>query len=460
MAPRRLKREDVDVADRFAARCARPGFGPWARTALLSAACAAALAALAGPALAKGGASAASCQPYSAKPCLFPYPDNRLTRPDRTSATKLRVNLPGSAMPVNTKGVRIRTAAWDRNDGFSPGSTIVLHIPGLDNAAALKRTGSPITNIAQSLAKRQPVVLIDQATGTRQLIWAELDTLAKRADSTDLMIHPAKLLAEGHTFVVALRNLRTKSGKIIRGPEVVRAAARQRQAAQGRASPGGALRPHLQGAQARRDRLQQEPVRGVELHRRLAPEPDRAHAGHPQQRLRAARRHQPRRLRRLRPRAGVCGDRHQAAGLLDRRGPHPGRRDPPGPLLPGPLRCVGPAGLPLQLVQARRHADADPGQRRDDDVRVRRAQHRHRPDPGADLALRPRAAGVRGRGHGDADRGAGGGAQHRHLLHACSGAWPTTTRSTTPRPWATSTCSEPSSTACSRARSTCCTSGA
>ena len=208
------------MADRFAARCARPGFGPWARTALLSAVCAAALAALAGPALAKGGASAASCQPYSAKPCLFPYPDNRLTRPDRTSATKLRVNLPGSAMPVNTKGVRIRTAAWDRNDGFSPGSTIVLHIPGLDNAAALKRTGVvPITNIAQSLAKRQPVVLIDQATGARQLIWAELDTLAKSAGSTDLMIHPAKLLAEGHTFVVALRNLRTKSGKIIPAPK-------------------------------------------------------------------------------------------------------------------------------------------------------------------------------------------------------------------------------------------------
>ncbi|HEX3977313.1 MAG TPA: hypothetical protein VHW96_13690 [Solirubrobacteraceae bacterium] len=179
------------------------------------------LAAGAGPALAKGRAgTASSCQPYSAKPCLFPYPDNRLTRPDHTSATKLRVNLPASAMPVNTKGVRIKTAAWDRNDGFSPGSAIVLHIPGLDNAAALKRTGVvPVTNIAQSLAKRQPIVLIDQATGRRQLIWAELDVLAKSAGATDLVIHPAKLLAEGHTFVVALRNLRTKTGKLIPAPK-------------------------------------------------------------------------------------------------------------------------------------------------------------------------------------------------------------------------------------------------
>ena len=209
------------MADRFAARCARPGFGPWARTARLSAVTAAAvavLAATAGSALAK--APAASCQPYSGKPCLFPYPDNRLTKPDHTSATKLRVNLPAAAMPVNTKHVRINPAAWNRNDGFSPGSAIIVHIPGLDNAAALKRTGVvPVTNIAQSLAKRQPVVVIDQGTGKRQLIWAELDVLAKSPGSTDLMIHPAKLLAEGHTFIVALRNLRTKTGKLIPAPK-------------------------------------------------------------------------------------------------------------------------------------------------------------------------------------------------------------------------------------------------
>jgi hypothetical protein len=206
------------MADRFAARCARPGFGPWARTVLPSLVCAAVLAAVAAPAQAKG--RAASCQPYSGKACLFPYPDNRLTRADRTSATKLRVSLPAAAMPVNAKGVRVAPGAWNRNDGFSPGSAIVLHVPGLDNAAALKRTGPvPLTNLAASLAKRQPIVLIDQGTGKRQLIWAELDSLAKSPGATDLVIHPAKLLAEGHTFIVALRNLRTKSGKLIPAPK-------------------------------------------------------------------------------------------------------------------------------------------------------------------------------------------------------------------------------------------------
>jgi hypothetical protein len=129
------------MTDRLAARCARPGFGPWARTALPSAVCVSVLAVLAvvaAPALAKGRAT--SCQPYSGKPCLFPFPDNRLTRADRTSATKLRVSLPAAAMPANTKGVRVKPGAWNRNDGFSPGSAVVLHVPGLDNAAA-QRSG-------------------------------------------------------------------------------------------------------------------------------------------------------------------------------------------------------------------------------------------------------------------------------------------------------------------------------
>jgi hypothetical protein len=162
----------------------------------------------------------ADCQPYASRPCLLPFPDNRLTKTDSASVTGLRVNLPAAAMPVNTKGVRVSTAAYDGNDGFSPGSSIVVHIPGLDNAAALKRTGAvPLTDISRSLAKRQPIVLIDQATGKRQLIWAELDSNAKTEADTDLLIHSAEGLAEGHTFIVALRDLRTAAGKLIAAPK-------------------------------------------------------------------------------------------------------------------------------------------------------------------------------------------------------------------------------------------------
>ena len=341
------------------------------------AASAAAMAAIAvAPAPALAATPAADCQPYSGKPCLFPFPDNRLTRSDRSSATKLRVNLPAAAMPSNTKHVRVGTGPYDRDDGFSPGSTIVVHIAGLDNAAALRRTGvAPITNIAQSLAKRQPVVLIDQATGQRQLVWAELDALATRAAATDLLIHPAKLLAEGHTFDRRAARPAHQVREAHRGAALVRTAARRRPAAGGRALAGHALRVDLQGAQARRDRARQQPVRGLELHRGVAPEPHRADAGDPQQRVRPARRHQPRRHRGRRARTGVHGDRHQAARHL---------RGDRSPRSTGRSRSRATSSPAAPSTQPGFHygsskADATPtqiaGQRRHHGVRVHRPQH-------------------------------------------------------------------------------------
>lgn len=192
----------------------RGGLGPCVLAFLLIAA---AVCAAGAPAAA--AAPAADCQPFSGRPCLFPFPDNRLTRADHASATGLRLNLPAAAMPRSVKGVRIQPGPYDSNDGFSPGSTIVVHVPGLDNGRALARTGAvSLVDMAAAFAKRQPIVVIDQATGRRQLIWAELDANAKGAANTDLLIHPGKLLAEGHTFIVALRGLRTAGGRLIRAP--------------------------------------------------------------------------------------------------------------------------------------------------------------------------------------------------------------------------------------------------
>ena len=190
--------------------------------ALLSAlvATAAAIAGFSASAAAAAAAKpAADCQPYSGRPCLFPFPDNRFTRADKHSVTGRRVNLPAKAMPANTAGQRITVGPYNRNDGFSPGSAIVLHVQGLDNQRAMNRTGAvPLTNMARSFAKRQPIVVIDQATGKRQVIWSELDANATDAADRDLMIHPGKDFLDGHTYVVALRNLRTASGKRIPAP--------------------------------------------------------------------------------------------------------------------------------------------------------------------------------------------------------------------------------------------------
>jgi hypothetical protein len=163
---------------------------------------------------------AGDCQPFGAHPCLLPFPDDLLTRPDKSSATGLRVHLPAAAMPADKSGQRLGVAQLDRNDGFSPGSAIVVHVPGLDNARAFAKT-HPVTlqNLAAGRSKNQPIVVIDEQTGKRQLIWSQLDANVKGAANTDLLIDPAKAFTNGHTYVVALRRLRTAHGGQIEAPK-------------------------------------------------------------------------------------------------------------------------------------------------------------------------------------------------------------------------------------------------
>jgi hypothetical protein len=171
-------------------------------------------------ALTTASTPAADCQPYSFTPCLLPFPSNLFTTRDRSTPTGLRVNLPAAAMPANNSGQRINVSEYDRNDGFSPGSSAIVHVPGLDNALAFQNTGAvTLTNMAQAFAPRQPIVVIDEATGQRQLIWAELDANTTTPAATNLLIHPGRNFLEGHTYIVALRGLRDSSGHLIGAPD-------------------------------------------------------------------------------------------------------------------------------------------------------------------------------------------------------------------------------------------------
>ena len=169
---------------------------------------------------AAGSDPAADCQPFSGRPCLLPFPNNLFTRHDPTSQTGLRVALPAGAMPVSSSGQRVSVAPYDRADGFSPGSAAIVHVPGLDNAAAFARTGAAgVLDMGTSLRRNQPIVIVDEQTGRRQLIWSELDANATTPDTTNLLIHGAKAFVNGHTYVVALRNLRTATGRLIPAPK-------------------------------------------------------------------------------------------------------------------------------------------------------------------------------------------------------------------------------------------------
>ncbi|HET9729433.1 MAG TPA: hypothetical protein VFR41_08440, partial [Acidimicrobiia bacterium] len=73
-----------------------------------------------------------TCDPIDTTKCLLPFPDNYFTVPDASTPTGLRVHFPRESMPANAQGVHIDPTDWNTNDGFSPGSTVMAFVPGID----------------------------------------------------------------------------------------------------------------------------------------------------------------------------------------------------------------------------------------------------------------------------------------------------------------------------------------
>jgi hypothetical protein len=151
--------------------------------------------------------------------CLFPFPSDHYTVADSGTPTGLRVNIDKASTPTNLAGTHIDPADIDRSDGFSPGESIVTRVPGLDNPTAFQKTGAvPLTDMDRAFDPNQPIVLIDAATGARQLIWSELDSNATSPGDTDLIIRPGRNLLEGHRYIVAMRDLKDSVGNTIPAP--------------------------------------------------------------------------------------------------------------------------------------------------------------------------------------------------------------------------------------------------
>ncbi|MDX6648338.1 MAG: hypothetical protein QOJ97_289 [Solirubrobacteraceae bacterium] len=188
-------------------------------TSLLGAAYAAAPAAAAVP---------KACRYLDGARGLLPFPNDAFTVADRRSPTGRRVRISTTCTPRNKDGKAIDTADQNRLDGFSPGSQLVLQVPGLANDAAFRRSGlAPITDIGASLKRTAPIVIFDAKTLKPMAHWAELDANATTDAARMLLVHPARNLLEGHRYVVVVRGLRKATGGRI-GPAAGLARARTR----------------------------------------------------------------------------------------------------------------------------------------------------------------------------------------------------------------------------------------
>src|SRR3954451_13472834 len=141
--------------------------------------------------------------PAAAAPPLLPFPNDRLTKKDKSTATGLRLNLALSQMPKNKDGTPISPADINRFDGFSPGSAILVKTSRVDTPAELAKLHAvSLGDLARYKAKHAPVTVIDAKSHKRWPIWVEIDSNATTPKDTLLLIHPARNFLEGHRYIV------------------------------------------------------------------------------------------------------------------------------------------------------------------------------------------------------------------------------------------------------------------
>src|SRR3712207_5881455 len=117
-------------------------------------------------------------------------------------------------MPRNVANRPIDPTDINRNDRFSPGTPILVDVPGIDTQQAFDRSGLvPITDMARAFDKRQPAVVLNARTGKRHPIWAEIDSNPEDPAERVLIIRPARNFDEGERYVVGLGGLATAPGE-------------------------------------------------------------------------------------------------------------------------------------------------------------------------------------------------------------------------------------------------------
>lgn len=158
---------------------------------------------------------AAACNPLGpGEACAMPFPSSLYETSDDASPTGWRLAIPEGALPANRDGILIDPAPFNRADGFSPATSIIVHF-GVEPAVE----GLPgWADLDASLADESPTILVDMATGERVAHFAEVDQNAFRPEDRALLLRPATRLDSSGRYAVGLRrSLRAKTGEELPG---------------------------------------------------------------------------------------------------------------------------------------------------------------------------------------------------------------------------------------------------
>jgi hypothetical protein len=152
---------------------------------------------------------AAECDPLVPTQCGYPFPSNVWLVNDATTPTGKHVAMPSRAMPYSNTVGNLDPAFVADSDGFSPGQTIVTHLP---NAST---TGLPTQDtLATSVTTASPTILLNADTGELVPHFAEIDVEVANEEPSDraFLIHPVVRLGDATRYIVAIRHVVDANG--------------------------------------------------------------------------------------------------------------------------------------------------------------------------------------------------------------------------------------------------------
>ncbi len=160
-----------------------------------------------------GGGSAEDpmCDPLVPSFCGFPFPSNYYLAADSTKKTGHKVAFKKGSLPTRAGSGTLDVTTYELSDGFSPGQAPMTDLPGATV------TGLPTQDtIEASLAADSPTILINADTGERVPHFAEIDESDAASDGDRaFMIRPVVRLADATRYIVAIRKVVDKDGKLI-----------------------------------------------------------------------------------------------------------------------------------------------------------------------------------------------------------------------------------------------------
>lgn len=155
------------------------------------------------------------CDPLVPEVCGLPFPSNVFLREDDTTSTGARVNFGATTLPVSGSGFQSGPDLFNVADGFSPAAGPIAFLAGATGTGF----ASP-RDPASSLSDDSPTVILDADTGERVTHFAELDESQDDDARRAIMLRPTSLLAPGHRYIVALRDVVDENGLAVPAGEV------------------------------------------------------------------------------------------------------------------------------------------------------------------------------------------------------------------------------------------------